>query len=256
MLVLQKLRQSATPTNRRAESHWLPAETARAFPWLVAKRDRSRAQSAYLLQRGPAFRVGRSHPYCVCECLACGTWCAVDEVTVRSGRTISCGCKKEIHGRSGDSKKDRTYAQWRVMRRRAKDGIKVQSEWINKSSAHGIKAMIADLGETPEGMVLREIVVGVGYVRGNVHWVEVGPVHDRWKVKPEVQFFAPTANCPKCGSFNTRTVYTTPKRAVRNHECLEAECGTGFVTKMAEKQAQAGVAVPPRKRAGGSSQGF
>ena len=250
MLVLQRRRQSPTPVNKRGESHWLPPETARAYPWLIAKRDRSRAQSAYLLQRGPAFRVGRSHPYCVCECLACGTWCVVDEAAVRSGRTISCGCKKEIHGRSGDKKKDRTYAQWRVMRRRAKDGITVQSEWINKSSAHGIKAMIADLGETPEGMVLREIVVGGGYVRGNVHWQEAGPVHDRSKVIPEVQLFAPTAKCPKCGSFKTRTVYTTPKRAVRNHECLEVECGAGFVTKMAEKQA-----LPPRKRAGGSSPG-
>jgi hypothetical protein len=237
MLVLQMRRQSATPVNKRAESHWLPTETARAYPWLVAKRDRSRAQSAYLLQRGPAFRVGRTHPYCVCECLACGTWCAVDEAAVRAGRTISCGCKKEIHGLSGDSKKNRTYQQWRVMRRRHKDGIKVQPEWINKSSAHGLKAMISDLGETPEGMVLREVVVGGGYVRGNVHWVEVGPIHNRKKDALEVRLFAPTAQCPKCGSFNTRTVYTRPKRAVRYHECMEGTCGGSFVTKMAEKQA-------------------
>ena len=228
-------RRMRLSSNKRAETHWVPSEIARLYPWIVAKRDTSRAQSAYLLQRGPAFRVGRSHPQIVCECLACGRWCVADECAVRGGRTISCGCKREIHGLSGDAQNDRTYKQWRVMRRRHKDGIKVQPEWVMKTAAHGIKAMIADLGATPEGMVLREIVVGGGYIRGNTHWVEKGSRHNRRKRVEDMALFAATAKCPKCDSYRTGTRFTNPEKAYRCHGCLETGCGHIFKTRMAEK---------------------
>lgn len=235
--------------NKNPETWWVSPEFARQNPPLVCKRTKAQARSAFLDQYGPAFSVGRSHPQCVCFCRACESYCVADESAVRSGRTISCGCKQTIHGLSGDGQKNQTYRQWRVMRRRHRDGIKVQPEWFED-----VKTLIKDLGEAPDGNVLREIVAGGGYVRNNVRWVtpdDAKHIHTRRKAKrvriskaqskaaiKGLPLYGATAACTRCGSYSTSTIATQPANGTRYHECHEKKCGVKFYTRMIELVAE------------------
>lgn len=231
--------------SKNPETWWVSPEYAKQNRPLISKRTKAQAKSAFLDQYGPPFSIGRSHPQVVCYCRACRSYCVADESAVRSGRTISCGCKKTIHGLSGDDKQDQTYRQWRVMRRRHRDGIKVQSEWFDD-----IKAMIADLGHAPKGNVLREIISGGGYLRGNVRWVtpdNAKRIHTKRKAKRvrlskaqsleairRLPLYGATAACTRCGSYDTSTISTQPGNGTRYHECHETKCGAKFHTRMIE----------------------
>lgn len=79
--------------SKRRETWWVTPEFARLNRPLIARRKKSRAQSEYLSQFGPAFSAGRNKQLAVFECLACGAFCVADIVTVSGGRKLSCGCK-------------------------------------------------------------------------------------------------------------------------------------------------------------------
>lgn len=48
----------------------------------------------------------------------------------------------------------------------------------------------------------------------------------------QIPLFEPTAQCPRCNSFNTKTLYTTPEKGLRSHQC--ESCDEKFKTKSAK----------------------
>jgi hypothetical protein len=110
-----------------------------------------------------------SHPeygsYWACQC-SCGKIKAVCGKHLRSGKSRSCGCLHKDYSRSGDSKRTHgetqtpTYVSWTVMKR---------SQQFDPSWA-SYEQFKKDMGEKPDGLVLRRKARQKPYSKRNCFW--------------------------------------------------------------------------------------
>ncbi len=126
---------------------------------------------------------GRSRKFVRCKC-ACGTVRYVQEASIKSNRSKSCGClAKETGGgrriQHGYARRGRTpeYRVWSAMLSRCRNkkdanwprygglGITVCKRWYQ------FENFIKDMGKRPPGMRLGRKNVTKGYTKKNTLWV-------------------------------------------------------------------------------------
>ena len=123
----------------------------------------------------PKISKSRKRPQWLCECI-CGTIKAVNQQSLRSNKSKSCGCVNGIKNAKTTHKKE--YIAWERMKARCNNpneaayknyggrGIKVCDEW-NKSFA----SFLNDVGKAPsKSHVLDRIDCNLNYTKSNVRW--------------------------------------------------------------------------------------
>lgn len=121
----------------------------------------------------------------VCRC-TCGEIVTVMDQSIRSGRTLSCGClakqvARHTHTRHGETvgrKQSKTYTAWRDMIQRCTNpahksyhnyggrGLTVCPEWLV------FDRFLSDMGEVPDGLTLDRKKAELGYFKDNCHWAD------------------------------------------------------------------------------------
>ena len=118
-------------------------------------------------------RRGRIYWRCRCDC---GTPIVASRHVLRSGHTISCGCRKTIHGHARRTETSRTYRTWSAMLSRCNNpthkaypdyggrGIGVCKRWLK------FETFLSDMGEKPAGLTLERVNNNRGYSPANCKW--------------------------------------------------------------------------------------
>ena len=155
---------------------------------LSAKIDLSGHRYGSLSVLNPAkVENGRTSWNCLCDC---GKAVVRHQLSLRSGRTLSCGCRKKIpnsghfkstHGvtrRASGEPIDRTYGIWATMKSRTTNpkahgyeryggaGISACQEWLDS-----FECFLADMGRPPsEDHTLDRKDPDLGYTPDNCRW--------------------------------------------------------------------------------------
>lgn len=126
---------------------------------------------------------GDSVRYVNCLC-ACGAEFVVRNASLRSGKTVSCGCyhhehvaqTSRKHGHTVGGRPSRTYTTWVSMRDRCNNpqnkqfadyggrGITVCDRWLT------FENFLEDMGEKPPGLSIERIDNSLGYCKENCKW--------------------------------------------------------------------------------------
>lgn len=136
-----------------------------------------------VIERGPNDNTGKVQWMCECDCGAT----SVHRTThLKSGRAVSCGCKraeyasttlKEVNRTHGQSK-SLTYTSWKSMKERCLNpnapnydkyggrGVVIHQPWVDS-----YETFLADVGERPSYDYSIDRIDNTGnYVPGNVRW--------------------------------------------------------------------------------------
>lgn len=129
----------------------------------------------------------RNHTLWSCRC-ECGETVTAEMEPMRSGKKVSCGCRRHEflrlgsirHGASmanGDPKLKRAFGIWASMRQRCNNPRKRAYQWYG---ARGItvcpewdtfEGFVSDMGTPDEGMTIERLNVNEGYSKLNCTWI-------------------------------------------------------------------------------------
>lgn len=140
-------------------------------------------------------RHGRAVWLCACDC---GGRTSVKATYLRTGHTVSCGCRKravggernKTHGRSGT----KTHYAWKAMRQRCTNKNRPQwKDWGGRGIGYdprwdSFEIFLEDMGEAPPGSWLERKDNNVGYSKDNCKWATPKEQNSNRRITRRVEF--------------------------------------------------------------------